>query len=79
MTYATFNGWTIINPPALPGFKGIVLRMNDTVAVNALAVYRQGSAAAVARRGLVGGGDRDAAAAAQPDGGLAGVARLATG
>jgi hypothetical protein len=32
MSYATFNGWTIIPPPLTPGFRGIVLRMNDTVA-----------------------------------------------
>ena len=32
MTYPVFNGWTIIDPPPGPGFKGVVLRMNDTVA-----------------------------------------------
>lgn len=32
MSYATFNGWTIIPPPATPGFRSILLRMNDTVA-----------------------------------------------
>lgn len=32
MSYATFNGWTIIPPPTSPGFRSIVLRMNDTVA-----------------------------------------------
>jgi hypothetical protein len=32
MSYATFNGWTIIPPPASPGFRSIVLRINDTVA-----------------------------------------------
>lgn len=32
MSYATFNGWTIIPPPTTPGFRGVVLRMNDTVA-----------------------------------------------
>jgi hypothetical protein len=32
MSYPTFNGWTIINPPATPGFKSIVLTMSDAVA-----------------------------------------------
>jgi hypothetical protein len=32
VSYPTFNDWTIIDPPSAPGFKGIVLRMNDTVA-----------------------------------------------
>lgn len=32
MSYATFNGWTIIPPPLSPGFRSILLRMNDTVA-----------------------------------------------
>lgn len=32
MSYSTFNGWTIIPPPAAPGFRSVVLRMNDTVA-----------------------------------------------
>jgi hypothetical protein len=31
MSYATFNGWTIIPPPAAPCFRSLVLRMNDTV------------------------------------------------
>lgn len=32
MSYSTFNGWTIIPPPASPGFRSIVLRTNDKVA-----------------------------------------------
>jgi hypothetical protein len=32
MSFPVFNGWTIIDPPTTPGFRGIVLRMNDTVA-----------------------------------------------
>jgi hypothetical protein len=31
VSYPTFNGWTIIDPPPSPGFSGIVLRMIDTV------------------------------------------------
>ncbi len=32
MSYATFNGWTIIPYPSAPGFVSVALGMNDTVA-----------------------------------------------
>lgn len=32
MSYPTFNGWTIIDPPPTPGFRSIALTMADAVA-----------------------------------------------